>query len=79
MFPAGQLISNPKFVFSQLLGNPTGWMRIWPRLLPLIAALFINSFNNVELTFDKTFSFLKIHSFWFGGFAIAFFRLPTSL
>jgi tetratricopeptide (TPR) repeat protein len=65
----------PKVRIFSTLGQPDWLGAYLAALLPLIAALFINSFNNVKLTFDKTFSFLKIHSFWLAVSLFAFFTI----
>jgi O-antigen ligase len=63
----------PKVRIFSTLGQPD-WMAAYlSALIPLIAALFINSISEAKLTFDKTFSFIKAHPFWIGISFLAFF------
>jgi len=63
----------PKVRIFSTLGQPD-WMGAYlAALLPLIAALFINSFKDVKLTFDKTFTFIKNYPFWLGLSLFVFF------
>src|ERR1035437_7092623 len=63
----------PKIRIFSTLGQPD-WMAAYlAALIPLIAALFINTTSEVKFTFDKTFSFIKSHPFWIGISFLAFF------
>jgi len=63
----------PKVRIFSTLGQPDWLAAYLALLLPLIAALLINSVKEVKLTFDKTFSFVKTHPFWLGLSLFVFF------
>ncbi|HUD04419.1 MAG TPA: O-antigen ligase family protein [Patescibacteria group bacterium] len=63
----------PRVRIFSTLGQPDWLAAYLAALLPLIAALLINSVSDVKLTFDKTFAFLKTHPFWLGTALFAFF------
>jgi O-antigen ligase len=63
----------PKIRIFSTLGQPDWLGAYLAALIPLIAALFINSFSDARLTFDKTLAFAKSHPFWIGISFLAFF------
>ncbi len=63
----------PKVRIFSTMGQPDWLAAYLAALLPLIAALFINSVKDVKLTFTKTLSFVKTHSFWISVSFFVFF------